>query len=247
MTAAGGLAVVQLELRVAEVGPAAAFLRAAFGWTVSEAEPGLAWADPGALPVVRVRAVAPGEAPGVTPWVATEDLAAGLAAAAALGAGVGEVIGGAGAGWAAETRDPWGHALCLWQPDGAFAPALRGEGSHRVAWVEAAVPGLAAAVRHYRQLCGWGFQMSAAVEGFAYSVEPGRDVGVGLAAAGREASAQGFGAFVGTADLDLAAARIGLAGGHMGRGTQRGPRGERRRGVTGPGGVLVGLVEIART
>jgi len=245
VTAAAGLEIAQIELRVAALGPAAAFLRAAFGWWVAPvpgAEEALAGVDTGTMPLARLRVCGPDEAPGLVPWVIVADLAAALAAASALGAETGEVVGIGATGWAAVTRDPWGNRLCLWEPGAPVAPRFSADGSHPAAGVSLPVASLAQAVRYYRGLCGWAFQMSLDVEGLAVSAPREGAVAVALASRGTEEACLQ----VRTSDLDLAAARVGLARGVVGRPTPRGPRGERVRPVAGPGGLPLALLEAGR-
>lgn len=251
------LEICQFEYRCRDLARVAAFVRDGLGWRLTPAGEGYVLANPGVPPVVGLMQTAHEEVPlGVTPYVRVED--AGVAFERALSLGARPLIGRTAAGEAghwAHVLDPWGNELAFWEPARVVSPP-RWEPVHNpLVWYEIPVPDLEGAVRFYRQLCGWTFQVTPDVEDFAFFRDPRQPVGVGLVAGARARLLRELTPYAATPDLAAAVEIARAAGANVGPdGTRssgaelrvapsRGPDGGRFAVLQTPDGNPIGLFE----
>lgn len=243
------LDICQLEIRVRDLGRAGAFYRDGLGWRLTPTgDPIYAFADTGRLPPIGLLQTPHAGVPtGVVPYVRVEDAGAAADAVATQGGRViiARVAAGTAGHWAL-TTDPWGNELGLWEPAPAWDPKPQGSVQHALLWVELRAPALAEAVRFYRKVCGWSFQVTPGVDDFAFWKSDRSPVGVGLAGGRRAARLRQLTPYFGTPDLTRSIRAVTAAGGSETVSARGGPEGGRFAVLADPDGNPIGLFEDSR-
>ncbi|TNF28966.1 MAG: hypothetical protein EP329_16820 [Deltaproteobacteria bacterium] len=234
-----------VEFRTRSLERAMSFYHEAFGWTPSPI-PGqrFAFADPGKTPLVELLEVDAPIPTGVMPYLLTDAIDESLADVERLG---GTVLLGrsewGSIGWWANTVDPWGNEMALLQTVNPWAPSFRANPRHPIVWAELRAPDLAGAVRYYKQLAGWSFQIKPDVEDFAFRSAGRHPVGVGLVGGERADHLERLTMYVRVDSLREATDRIVAAGGQLSQYTKAAPETGRIRIAYDPDGNAIGLFE----
>jgi len=241
----------QIEFRGRDLERMKAFYHDGLGWEIRPAgEPLLAFALTGRLPLVQLlQTPIPEVPPGVVIYAEVPDCAAATEIAKANGAIViiEPTVAGTAGTWSL-VHDPWGNELGFWQSAPDWRPSPGAAVIHPIAWVELRAPDLVAAVRFYRKVCGWSFQVAAGVGDFAFyeASSPGRPgVGVGLVGGERAARLQRTTVYAATSDIEASLAGLIAAGGKLSVEPSPGPEGGRFAVVADPDGNPIGLFTAA--
>ncbi|MCC6620723.1 MAG: VOC family protein [Deltaproteobacteria bacterium] len=239
------LEICQVEIRVRSLEVAATFYGECFGWSMQVMpEAGYAICDTGGPPIMGIMQTANDSVPtGVVAYLLVKDAGAAADRAQELGGRVllprtqsGE------SGWWSHTIDPWGNELAFWEPRGVFAPRFVGDGRHAMTWLELRAPELAAAVRYYKKLAGWSFQVRPSIDDFAFFKGGGRG-GIGLVGGEKGQRLAGPTYYVTAPDFEAVLKRVTAHGGRLRVPSARAPDGERFAVAEDPDGNPVGLFE----
>jgi len=241
------LEIAQIEIRVRSLQRSAAFYGETFGWNMQVMPAsGYAVCDSGGPPIIGIMQTANDSVPtGVVPYLLVKDAEAAARRAEELGGRVLLPRTASGtSGWWSHTVDPWGNELAFWEPSGLYAPRFIGDGKHVMTWLELRAPDLAAAVRYFKQLAGWSFQVRPGIDDFAFFKGGGRG-GVGLVGGDKGLRLSGPTFYVTAADFDALLARATRDGGRLRVPSARAPDGERFAVIEDLDQNPIGVVELA--
>lgn len=240
------LEICQLEIRVRDLGRASAFYRDGLGWRLTPTgDPIYTFADTGRQPPIGLLQTPHAGVPtGVVPYVRVDDANGAADTVTRMGGRViiARVAAGTAGHWAL-TIDPWGNELGLWEPGPQWDPKPQAPVRHPLVWVELRAPELAEAVRYYRKVCGWSFQVTPGVDEFAFWKGERSAIGVGLAGGQRAARLRQLTPYFGTPDLKGSIGGILAAGGSEVVGPRSGPEGGRFAVLADPDTNPIGLFE----
>lgn len=239
--------IVQVEIRVRSLERAVAFYGQLFDWRIEVlAANSYAVADTGKMPIVGIQQTANSDVPiGVVPYTSSQNAAADAAIARGEGARVLMPVCEEASGSWSHIADPWGNELAFWESKRP-TPKLQGSGVNRVSWWEVPVPDLPAAVRFYRRVCGWDFQVLPEQEAFAFHQHSKADVGIGLVGGTRAAQLGQPHIYIEVADVGAMAGPVKAAGGTISEQVGSAAEGRAFRVMRDPDGNPFGLVEPGR-
>lgn len=235
-----------VEIRTRDMARARAFYEAAFGWAATPVgDGGYAFMDTGKQPLAALYEIGSGDAPvGVTPYLLAPEIDRVLDDVTKLG---GEVIAPKGEwgsiGWWANTSDPWGNEIALLQTRSAWAPSYRAAPNHPIVWAELRAPDLQSAVRYYKRVAGWNFQVKPGVDHFAFRSAGSHPVGVGLVSGARAELLGQLTIYARVDDLTAVGERVSRAGGSLSQHSKSAPETGRIRIAYDPDGNGIGLFE----
>jgi predicted enzyme related to lactoylglutathione lyase len=240
------LDICQFEIRCSDLSRTLMFFRDGLGWHIrGSGDPTYVFANPGRPPLVGLMQIANEDVPiGVTPYVLVSDAEKALEQAVALGAHplIGRTAAGEAGFWS-HALDPWGNEIAFWEPAGEWAPPREEPVRNPLIWYEIAAPDITAAVKFYRQLCGWTFQVSPGVDGFAFFRDVRSPVGVGLVGGERAALLKQLTPYAIAVDFDDTVKNALEAGGRIRVPVTTGPEGGRFVVLETPDGNPIGLFE----
>ncbi|MCA9516702.1 MAG: VOC family protein [Myxococcales bacterium] len=246
MPAQEALEIGLVEIRTRDLQRAREYYEAVFGWTGTPVGDGsYAFLDTGKQPIAALYEIGNRDIPvGVTPYLLAPEIDDVLADVAKVG---GEVLApksewGAMGFWA-NTQDPWGNGVALLQPRSAWSPSYRAAPRHPIVWAELRAPDLQAAVRYYKRVAGWSFQVKPGVDHFAFRSAGSHPVGVGLVGGARADLLGQLTMYARVDDLTEVGERVGRAGGSLSQHSKTAPETGRIRIAYDPDGNAMGLFE----
>lgn len=207
--------ICQVEIRTRDVGRSCAFYASLFDWPIRRLGEEYAFGDTGRDPLVAFALMAdPEYILGICCYAIVDDCAAASAKVEELGGRVlipKNDLGGTG--WFANTVDPWGNELGLWEPVGRWAPAYKGPGGNPFTWFELAVGDVEEAAAYYERLLGWRFEATSDRPDYRFTSDATPGGGAGLVGGILGSRSRGLTPYVTVADVAATVALVGAGGG----------------------------------